>query len=77
MQLTPRTIVDWRDRELKTSRGYLTFRRYISGWLVRFVPFDPAHTVEEIERVDARAACDFANERLRQQPACRGDDPVN
>ncbi len=48
--------------------GYLTFRVYSSGWLARFVPFEPTRRVEKIEGVDVDAACDFANERLKQCP---------
>ncbi len=68
MQLTPYGISDWCDRELVAPRGYLTFRLYAAGWLVRFVPFDPTCRVEKIEGVDARSACDFANDKLAQGP---------
>ena len=75
MQLTPRIIADWCDRELEAPCGYLTIRRYATGWLVRFVPFDPARPVEKIEGVNASTACNFANKRLKEGPDCRSSSP--
>ena len=61
MTFSPTTIFDWRDRQFRTHDGYLTFRLYESGWLVRFTPFDAAGAASSIEGVDVSTACWFAN----------------
>lgn len=66
MNFTPHNIFDYRDREYAAKYGYLTFRLYADGWLVRFTPFDNTAGIrrETIEGQDVTAACAFANARL-------------
>jgi hypothetical protein len=62
---TPKSIFDWKDRQYETGKGYLTFRLYASGWLVRFTPFGtPPAKQEKIEDVDVLTACRWANDRV-------------
>jgi len=58
---TPGNIFDWRDRQFVAHKGYLTFRLYEDGWLVRFTPFEGKP--ESIEGADIWTACRFANDR--------------
>lgn len=66
MTITPGNIFDWRDRQLSAPKGYLTFRLYSDGWLVRYTPFQGQN--EKIEAADVYSACRFANDRLGAQP---------
>ncbi len=65
MVITPRNIFDYRDRQIEAKDGYLTFRLYGDGWLVRYTP--DAGPQERIEGVDVWTACRFANERLEHR----------
>lgn len=58
---TPQNIFNYRDRQVDAKDGYLTFRLYEDGWLVRYTPFSGQQV--KIEGVDVFAACRFANER--------------
>ena len=65
MIFTPQNIFAYRDRQYAAQYGYLTFRLYPDGWLVRFTPFDETagSRRESVEGQPIEAACAFANER--------------
>lgn len=60
MTFTTSTLADHLDRQVTVRSGYLTFRLYADGWLVRFTPF--AGRPEKIDGADAETACRFATE---------------
>ena len=64
MTITPSNIFDHKDRQLQASKGYLTFRLYPDGWLVRFTPYLEGSKPETLNSADVYAACAFANDRL-------------
>lgn len=59
----PRNIFDWKDRQHQSPKGYLTFRLYQDGWLVRFTPYDQNSAPQKLEGADVWTACRWANER--------------
>lgn len=62
MNVSPANIFDLKDRQVRASKGYLTFRLYEDGWLVRHTMY--AGGQEKIEGADVWTACRFANDRL-------------
>ena len=64
MDFNPTTIFDWRDRQYTARSGYLTFRLYNDGWLVRYTPFDSTQQTTKIEGADIWTACRFANDHV-------------
>lgn len=62
MMITPHNIFDYRDRQINAKNGYITFRLYEDGWLVRYTPFTGQPVT--IEGQDVFSACAFANQRL-------------
>jgi hypothetical protein len=69
VKFTPSNIFDWRDRQYRAAHGYLTFRLYSDGWMVRFTPYEYDTTAEAAqfsetrEGLDVYSACAFANDR--------------
>ena len=77
--ITPTNIFDLRDRQIASPKGYLTFRLYEDGWLVRFTPFDGVEGgTARIKGADVWTACRFANDHLEGHPStcslCGGQD---
>ena len=60
--LDPYNIFRFKNRQERVTKGYLTFRLYEDGWLIRFTP-DEGLPVS-IEGADVYSACRFANDRL-------------
>ncbi len=52
-------LTDHLNRQVAVKNGYLTFRLYQDGWLVRFTPFKGQPI--KIESADIETACQFAN----------------
>ena len=59
---TPHNIFLFKDRQERVTKGFLTFKLFSDGWLVRFTP-DEGLPVSA-EGVDVYSACRFANDRL-------------
>ena len=64
MTITPQTIFQYRDQQLRGPKGYLTFRLYSDGWLVRHTPYTEGIKSESVDAADVYSACAFANDRL-------------